>query len=69
MSKLFSLIVALFKGWLGFKQDSAIAQGKAEQKVTDLENNVVSLNAEAKAAADSPTSMEQLIKEQQDGTV
>lgn len=35
MSFLLGLITSLFKGWLGFKQNSAISQGEAEQKLDD----------------------------------
>ena len=69
MSYLFSLIVALFKGWLGFKQDSATAQGKAEQAATDLQASLDTANAEAKAAADAPTDKASLISALKDHSV
>ena len=61
MSYLLSLIVALFKGWLGFKQDSATAQGKAEQAATDMQAALNVSQAEAQAAANAPTDKVSLI--------
>lgn len=68
MRYLLSLIVALFKGWLGFKQDSATAQGRAEQKATDLQASLNTANAEAQAAVNAPKG-DALIEALKDGKV
>jgi hypothetical protein len=43
--------------------------GQAEQKIADDQNVINIQNKEAQAAANAPTNMEQLIKEQKKGEV
>jgi len=66
---LLGLLPDFLKVWLGIKVDTAVSLGKAEQKSTDLQGEVNTLTAEAKAAANAPTAMSQLIEEQREGKV
>ena len=62
MTLLFGLIVDLFKGWLGFKQDSAISEGKSEQRSVDLQASLDTAKVEAQAAVNAPMTKDALIQ-------
>jgi hypothetical protein len=66
---LLSLLPDFLKVYLGFKADTAESLGKAEETTSELQSNIVVLNKEAEAAANSPISMEALIAEQKAGDV
>ena len=69
MAWLSSLLSSLFKGWLAFRASRDEALGKAESEKTQKDADISTLQAEAKAAANAPTSMERLIEEQKKGDV
>jgi len=50
MSYLLNLIFGLFRTWLGVKQDTAVADGKAEEKAAETQANVIKLNKEVQDA-------------------
>lgn len=52
MSYLLSLILGLWRSWLGVKQDTAVAEGKAEERSAEAQTNVIELNREVQDARD-----------------
>ena len=61
-------LVQSISAWLSGRQSSVAERaGKAEQQSDDLKAAVNVLHDEAKAAANAPTTMEQLIAAQREG--
>jgi hypothetical protein len=73
---IIDLIKGLFSVWLGNKTSTAENLGKSEESLGEARNDanvarndVAVLQAEAKAAANAPTSIESLIAEQRRGRI
>lgn len=66
---LSGLLPDFLQVYLGMKASEAENLGKSEEKTAELQSNIILLNKEAKAEAQAPTTMEQLIAEQKKGDV
>lgn len=69
MAWLSSLFSSLFKGWLSWKSSTAEQLGIKEAEKAQEAHEIAVLEAQAKAAANAPTAMSQLIEEQREGKV
>jgi len=69
MAWLIALIQGLWSAWLGNKTSTAVSLGESTERSQDDAKVINLMNAQAKAAANSPTTMEQLIAEQKKGEV
>lgn len=63
-----TLGLGALKIWLASRKSTAEQLGEQEELAKIEDARIVALNRTLKAEANSPTSMESLIKEQQDGT-
>jgi hypothetical protein len=69
MAWLIALIKGLWSAWLGNRTSTAVSLGESEQRSKDDAKVINLMNAQAKAAANAPTKMSELIAEQKKGEV
>jgi hypothetical protein len=69
MAWLVALIKGLWSAWLGNKTSTAVSFGESEQRSQEDAKVIDLMNAQAKAAANAPTKMSELIAEQKKGEV